>query len=153
MNDTLNESELSRLRDFVHSAPATNNSADFTNFLLLNERGDTGERFWNLLHMRYVDVRGELYILGVQTNLDAYMPKSLRKAEEGTDVNQQILAAHAGLVVPLHRLRKELQEFHEFEVPPQDVARHQANRLAASWRAPSQRGPGGRFWAPWCGRV
>ena len=62
--------------------------------LLLNERY-TGERFWNLLHMTYVEVDGELYILGVQTNLDAYMPKNLKVAREEEARNKELNAIWA----------------------------------------------------------
>ena len=85
MNDTLNESELARLRDFVYNAPATNNLAEFTNFLLLNERGDTGERFWNLLRMTVLVVddpdkpaQSARYVLAIQTPVDIGMISSLR---------------------------------------------------------------------------
>ena len=76
VNDAFNLEERRKMREFCTTLQAPGTT--IVN-LLLNERY-TGERFWNLLHMTYVEVDGELYILGVQTNLDAYMPKNIQKA-------------------------------------------------------------------------
>ena len=38
--------------------------------------GESNPNFLDLLHMTYVEIeRGELCIVGVQTNLETYMPK------------------------------------------------------------------------------
>ena len=49
INEVANGRELARIRAFIHAAAPRDRV--FQNFLLLNERGDTGERFWNLLRM------------------------------------------------------------------------------------------------------
>merc|ERR1719353_2862589 len=81
VNDAFNLEERRKMREFCTTLQAPGTT--IVN-LLLNERY-TGERFWNLLHMTYVEVEGELYILGVQTNVDAYMPKNIQKAQHEAD--------------------------------------------------------------------
>jgi PAS domain-containing protein len=83
VNDVVNATELHRLRDFTYNAPAGNGS--FTNFLLLNERGDTGERFWNLLRMAVVVIKepppsrtSHRYIVGLQTSMNIGLLAGLR---------------------------------------------------------------------------
>jgi len=76
--------------------------------LLLNERF-TGERFWNLLRMQYVQVDGDVYIFAVQTNLDAYMPKVLAKRMKNPAKNKNIVEALGGFLDALSKMRKELR--------------------------------------------
>ena len=87
VNDAFNLEERRKMREFCTTLQAPGTT--IVN-LLLNERY-TGERFWNLLHMTYVEVEGELYILGVQTNLDAYMPKNLGVACEEDAKNRKVV--------------------------------------------------------------
>ena len=91
VNDAFNLEERRKMREFCTTLQAPGTT--ILN-LLLNERY-TGERFWNLLHMTYVEVDGELYILGVQTNLDAYMPKNLAVAREEDAKNRKVVTESA----------------------------------------------------------
>ena len=88
VNDAFNLDERRKMREFCTTLQAPGTT--IVN-LLLNERY-TGERFWNLLHMTYVEVEGELYILGVQTNVDTYMPKNIQKAQNEADQDARVVA-------------------------------------------------------------
>jgi hypothetical protein len=76
MNKKINGDELQRMREFCKKPQGT---AKIVN-LLLNERRD-GTRFWNLLHMEHVVVKGKPYILGVQTILAMPMPSCFKDDE------------------------------------------------------------------------
>lgn len=76
--------------------------------LLLNERY-TGERFWNLLRMQHVAVDGVGYILGVQTTLDAYMPKVLERRAKSRKSNETIVNSLGDFLKALTGLREDLQ--------------------------------------------
>jgi len=77
LNRALNGEEVQRMRDFCLGKRAEKSFVS----LLLNEQ-KTGERFWNLLHMQFVDVMSRPYILGVQTVLELPVPKLLGSRAE-----------------------------------------------------------------------
>eukprot|EP00931_Biecheleriopsis_adriatica_P119711 TRINITY_DN9491_c0_g1_i1.p1 TRINITY_DN9491_c0_g1~~TRINITY_DN9491_c0_g1_i1.p1 ORF type:complete len:611 (-),score=119.08 TRINITY_DN9491_c0_g1_i1:124-1956(-) len=77
LNKALNGKEVQRMRDFCLGKTGAKSLVS----LLLNER-KTGERFWNLLHMQFVDVTSRPYILGVQTVLELPVPKLLGSRAE-----------------------------------------------------------------------
>ena len=108
VNDAFNLDERRKMREFCTTLQKPGTT--IVN-LLLNERY-TGERFWNLLHMTYVEVEGELYILGVQTNLDAYMPKNIQKAQHEADQDTRVVAESKRFLEHLQLLRDEIGEMH-----------------------------------------
>jgi len=77
LNSALNGEEVQRMRDFCLGKTAGRSLVS----LLLNEQ-KTGERFWNLLHMQFVEVSSRPYILGVQTILELPVPKLLGNRAE-----------------------------------------------------------------------
>lgn len=76
--------------------------------LLLNER-QTGERFWNLLRMQYVSVDGKEYIFAVQTTLEAFMPKLLKKRINGYSKNTGIVESLGPFIHALEKMREEIR--------------------------------------------
>jgi hypothetical protein len=79
--------------------------------LLLNER-DSGERFWNLLRMQYVKIEDRTYIFGVQTSLDAYMPRLLMKSmqKRSDEKNQRIVEVLQPFIEKLEVVRREVRD-------------------------------------------
>lgn len=105
LNDAVNLEERKIMREFCTAMqPAGTTIIN----LLLNERF-TGERFWNLLRMQYVEVDGDTYIFAVQTNLDAFMPKVLQKRLKNKAKNQSIVNALGGFLEALSKLREDLR--------------------------------------------
>eukprot|EP00931_Biecheleriopsis_adriatica_P005054 TRINITY_DN106618_c0_g1_i1.p1 TRINITY_DN106618_c0_g1~~TRINITY_DN106618_c0_g1_i1.p1 ORF type:complete len:1545 (+),score=269.16 TRINITY_DN106618_c0_g1_i1:47-4636(+) len=103
LNDLLNGHELRRMREFCRRKGVTGQS--IVN-ILLNERKN-GERFWNLLHMIHVEVKGKPFILGVQTVLDLPMPSVLQ--EEIADYALEIGGSLDAAI--LNSLGPELADF------------------------------------------
>lgn len=80
LNKRINGEELERMKTFCTQEIRVGMQRSIIN-LLLNQR-KTGERFWNLLHMQYVDLNGRPYILGIQTILKLPMPVVIRSVED-----------------------------------------------------------------------
>eukprot|EP00747_Dinoflagellata_sp_TGD_P180679 gnl/TRDRNA2_/TRDRNA2_33544_c0_seq1.p1 gnl/TRDRNA2_/TRDRNA2_33544_c0~~gnl/TRDRNA2_/TRDRNA2_33544_c0_seq1.p1 ORF type:complete len:403 (-),score=103.17 gnl/TRDRNA2_/TRDRNA2_33544_c0_seq1:37-1245(-) len=104
LNDGINLGERTIMRDFCNNLQKRGHT--IIN-LLLNERV-TGERFWNLLRMQYVEVEGAKYIFGVQTTLEAFMPKALQKRVMGPSKNQKLVEALEPFIHCLDNMRTEI---------------------------------------------
>lgn len=76
LNHRINGDEISRMRAFCTQEIRPGMERSIIN-IILNQR-KSGERFWNLLHMQFVEVQGRPYILGVQTILNLPMPVVIR---------------------------------------------------------------------------
>jgi hypothetical protein len=106
LNDGVNLNERKMMRAFcVEPQPPGTMILN----LLVNER-QTGERFWNLLRMQYVNVDNEEYIFGVQTTLHAFMPKLLTKRLLGQAKNNGIVEALGPFLHALEGMRAEIQK-------------------------------------------
>jgi hypothetical protein len=104
MNEAFNKLEKNRMKDFC-KAPEPQGTVIIN--LLLNERLD-GSRFWNLLRMEHVEVMGHSYILGVQTNLETYIPKALRQRNDEKAWNFKLLSALTDYVDDIESVREAL---------------------------------------------
>jgi hypothetical protein len=106
VNDAFNIDDRTEMRSFcVDPQP---NGKTIVN-LLVNENAITGERFWNLLRMQYIGVEDRQYIFGVQTTIDAYMPKSLVKRLKNQENNKKVVDATEDFRFHLTRIRAELK--------------------------------------------
>mmetsp|Transcript_77467 Transcript_77467/g.136637 ORF Transcript_77467/g.136637 Transcript_77467/m.136637 type:complete len:1523 (-) Transcript_77467:273-4841(-) len=112
LNKLLNGEELRLMRTFVQG-PGQRGQTIIN--LILNETRD-GERFWNLLHMMYVDVKGKMYILGCQTRLELPMPSILHRAStyvgvEGYAVDYAVMSTFSAKLVDfLQQLRSDIAQ-------------------------------------------
>jgi hypothetical protein len=105
INDAFNLDDRKEMRSFcIDPQP---NGKTIVN-LLVNENAVTGERFWNLLRMQYIGVEGRQYIFGVQTTIDAYMPKALLKRLKSQENNKKIVEVMEEFRSHLTRVRAEL---------------------------------------------
>merc|ERR1719460_3310279 len=141
VNDAFNLEERKKMREFCTTLQPPGTT--IVNFLL-NERY-TGERFWNLLHMTYVEVDGELYILGVQTNIEAFMPAGIRKSVDA-DKEKAVVAAHGPFLAFLELLRTELAESYRAD-PGRTILEMQAF-VAAKFNALADADLGGGLFSP-----
>mmetsp|Transcript_95378 Transcript_95378/g.179364 ORF Transcript_95378/g.179364 Transcript_95378/m.179364 type:complete len:419 (+) Transcript_95378:62-1318(+) len=106
LNNAFNMGERKALRDFcTNPQPAGTASVS----LLLNERSN-GERFWNLLRMRSVEADGQLFILAVQSVLDCFMPKVLRRHLKDNQKNKKICELLGNFINHLDKMRAEIKE-------------------------------------------
>jgi hypothetical protein len=106
VNDAFNLDDRKEMRSFCVDPQV--NGKTIVN-LLVNENAITGERFWNLLRMQYIDVEDRQYIFGVQTTIDAYMPKALIKRLKNQDNNKKLIDATEDFRFHLTRIRAELK--------------------------------------------
>jgi hypothetical protein len=104
MNDAFNKEEKLRMNAFCKQ-PEVQGTVIIN--LLLNERID-GQRFWNLLRMEHVEVNGHAYILGVQTNLDTFIPKALKKRQDDKAWNFKLLSLLTDYTEDVERVREVL---------------------------------------------
>merc|ERR1711998_311778 len=76
--------------------------------LLVNEHCN-GRRYWNLLKMEHVYVDGKCYIFAVQSVVEAYMPKVLRKRVKDRSVDNQVADGLKRFLKRLQRLRSDIE--------------------------------------------
>lgn len=105
VNDCVNLSERKKLRIFCSEQQKVGSS---TVSLLLNEHSD-GKRFWMLLKLVHVNISGKKYILGLQTRVKAFMPKTLQSITFQHTTNQQIVLHLEDFARELDRVREFLQ--------------------------------------------
>lgn len=125
LNQRINGEEVTRLRRFCTQEIGEGMERCIIS-VLLNER-KTGERFWNLLHMQYVHVNNNPYILAVQTILNLPMPLAIRSAEDSESCAASDPAAFAFFIEELRKFLTQLRR--EVQVNPDGnikVAQHSA---------------------------
>jgi len=105
INTALNAEDKTRMREFC---TGKQQSGTTIINLLLNERKN-GTRFWNLLKMMYAVVEGKSYIFAMQTEVDTYMPRILRRRTDDRDINDEITKACSELVEKLAVIRRRLK--------------------------------------------
>lgn len=127
VNDCVNLSERKKMRDFCMEPQKV---GEVIVNLLLNERSD-GHRFWNLLKMVHVDVSGKRYILGMQSTVEAFMPKALRMIKKSEAANKQIALRMEGFASDLQKIRQVLQMKKDMSFTSQrELAKKQIDVLA-----------------------
>jgi hypothetical protein len=108
INDAMNLDDRREMRAFCFDPQP--NGKTIVN-LLVNENAVTGERFWNLLRMQYIGLEdGHQYIFGVQTTIDAYMPKGLVKRLKISENNKKLVQTMEEFRGQLTRIRAELKK-------------------------------------------
>ena len=76
--------------------------------------GESTPIFLDLLHMTYVEIeRGELCTVGVQTNLEKYMPNNIQMAVDDETRSALIVAESRPFIRGLDELRAELQQLEQ----------------------------------------
>lgn len=108
LNDGVNLNERKIMREFCAEIQPVGTT--IIN-LLMNERIN-GQRFWNLLRMKHVEVDGERYIYGVQSTLQAFMPTLLTKFVETPSKNAKIVDALGDFIHALDNLRNDMRKKH-----------------------------------------
>jgi hypothetical protein len=106
INDAFNWTDRKEMRAFCFDPQQTGKTIIH---LLLNENAITGQRFWNLLRLQYVGFEGRQYIFGVQTTIDAYMPRTLAKRWESLENNRNIVDNLADFRAHLAGMRQQLK--------------------------------------------
>lgn len=71
LNTVVNGEEVARVKAFCEDTGRTSSHSMLS--LLLNETA-AGDRFWNLLHVFYIEVRSRKFLVGVNKTLDIHMP-------------------------------------------------------------------------------
>jgi hypothetical protein len=107
INDAFNLDDRKEMRSFCID-PQPNGKVIVN--LLVNENAVTGERFWNLLRMQYIGIEARQYIFGVQTTIDAYMPKAMVKRLKVQENNNKLVEAMEEFRSQLTRIRAELRK-------------------------------------------
>lgn len=126
VNDCVNLSERKKMRDFCMEPQKV---GEVIVNLLLNERTD-GARFWNLLKMVHVDISGKRYILGMQSTVEAFMPKALRTIKQSEAANKQIALRMEGFANDLQKIRQVLQMKKDLSLAAQrELAKKQIDAL------------------------
>lgn len=113
INDAFNLDERKVMREFCTTLKPV--GATLVN-LLLNER-NSGERYWNLLRMQYLEVDGQLFILAVQSVLHCFMPKSLARRSKDDSKNKRICEQLESYISALGGIRAEIKEKASASVP------------------------------------